>query len=83
MKKVVSDKEFTKLIEENLNKKNKNSIKGTNKDLDSNKNNNEYDGNSNPYSNLIKIKGHKNKPIAYTSSFGNINSMANKTKNDK
>ena len=39
MKKIISDKEFTELIEENLNKKN--NINSTNKGLDRNKSNNE------------------------------------------
>ena len=83
MKKVVSDKEFTKLIEENLNKNQKNNIKGSTKNLDANKNSNESDATNNPYANLIKIKGYKKKPIAYTASFGNINSISNKTKYGK
>ena len=83
MKKIVSDKDFNKLIEENMNKKKKNSIKANNKELDGNKNNNEIDGNSNPYANLIKLKGYKNKTEAYSSSIGNVNNVANRTKYGK
>ena len=83
MKKIVSDKDFNKLIEENMNKKKKNSIKANNKELDGNKNNNEIDGNSNPYANLIKLKGYKNKTEAYSSSIGNVNNVGNRTKYGK
>ena len=69
MKKIVTDKEFNKLIEENMNKK-RNSKKG--KDLDTNKTNNDKEG-VNPYANLIKLKNFKKRNDSFTVSNGNNN----------
>jgi hypothetical protein len=70
MKKVVSDKEFNKLIEENMNKKKRNSQQGKNwKDLDTHKTSNTQKDGGNPYTNIIKLKGYKKR----NESFTNIN----------
>ena len=70
MKKVVSDKEFNKLIEENMNKKKRNSKQGIKgKESDINKTNNTQKDGGNPYTNIIKLKGYKKN----NGSFTNIN----------
>ena len=83
MKKVVSDKDFNKLIEENMNKNKINGNKIKNKEWNSNKNNNEGDLN-NPYTNIIKIKALKKRNDSFTVSSGNNNlTSANKNKAGK
>ena len=67
MKKVVSDKEFNKLIEENMNKKKRNSKQGIKgKESDINKTNNTQKDGGNPYTNIIKLKGYKKNNGSFT-----------------
>ena len=76
MKKILSDKEFTKLIEQNMNKTKRNSQqeqKG--KKMDSFKTS-EKNG-ENPYANLIKLKGYKKTTDNFTLS-DNASSSNNK-----
>ena len=78
MKKIVSDKEFNKLIEENMNKKkNNNKVK----EFETNKTNKE-NNDSNPYANIINFKGLKKRNDSFSISSGN-NTMAFKTKTSK
>ena len=77
MKKILSDKEFTKLIEQNMNKTKRNSQqeqKG--KKMDSFKTSSEKNG-ENPYANLIKLKGYKKTTDNFTLS-DNASSSNNK-----
>jgi hypothetical protein len=77
MKKILSDKEFTKLIEQNMNKTKRNSQqeqKG--KKMDSFKTSSEKNG-DNPYANLIKLKGYKKTTDNFTLS-DNASSSNNK-----
>ena len=76
MKKIVSDKEFNKLIEENMNKKRNSKML---KELDSNKTNNDKEGN-NPYANIIKLKGFKKRNDSFTVSSGEFNTTTGKNK---
>ena len=86
MKKVVSDKEFNKLIEENMNKKIKNNnTKRNNIDINkiNNINSNETNG-SNPYENIIKIKQLKKRNESFVVKTGSSNfGMGTKNKLDK
>ena len=87
MKKVISDKEFNKLIKENINSKNNNIKKNKdNKNIDMNKNNNNETGDSNPYENFIKIKKLKkrNESFMVKTATGNIGfGMGTKNKVEK
>ena len=76
MKKIVSDKEFNKIIEENMNKKRNSKML---KELDSNKTNNDKEGN-NPYANIIKLKGFKKRNDSFTVSSGEFNTTTGKNK---